>query len=228
MTEEEIAAQKAEEDRVKAEADAKAKAEADAKAAEEKRKSDEEAEARRKATQSSNLTEEQWVALEKGYGMPRQQLLANWAMIQNAQASHPANKLLEKDAWAEATKGVKDISFFEGDAKKAVESLTPAERQDPKRVREKIMAVRGEKIQAAGGDGETRRFSSGLDGGASEGGGGGGKGAEMPEFAGADIDKRDQAEVFKRYGFKDKAEWQEHQKKAISVDESNFVPKFGR
>lgn len=221
-----IAAQKAEEDakaaeaKAKADADAaKAKADADAaaKAEEDKKKA---------APQNNALSEEQWVALEKGYGLPRTQILANWSMIQAAAKNNPANKLLEKDAWGEATRGVKDIAFYEAEAKKAVEELSPEDRMNPKKVREKIMSVRGEKMDSAQGGG-ARRVASGFDSGGSGDRTSRSQDNESPDFSGLPSDvAHDEQEVFTKFGFTSKKDFESMKKKEINIEDGNFVPKW--
>lgn len=222
---EDLAAQKEKEEAEKKAAEEKAKAEEEAKkkAEEAKKKAEaEEAEKKKNQAQQGALTEEQWLALEKNYGMPRGQILANWSMIQAAQANSPANRLLEKDALEEAKKGITDISFYSEDVDKAIAAMTPQDRQDARKVRKEIMAVRGEKMKSAG-DG-ARRVATGLSDGSS------GepviKETDMPEFTGAADEKHDQKEVFEKFGFKDAKEWKAHQSREIPVDERNFVPKW--
>lgn len=229
MGDEDIAAEKAREEeaaRSKTEADAKVKADAETKSradAEAATKAEEEK--KKSQTVQGSLTDDQWVALEKNYGMPRGQILANWSMIQAAQKNNPANKLLEKDAWGEATKGVKDIAFYEAEAKKAVEELSPEDRMNSKKVREKIMSVRGEKMDSASGG--ARRVGSGF-----ERGGTGERSSEeraddAPDFSGLPQDvAHDEAEVFRKFGFSNKKEFESMKSKEINVSEGNFVPKY--
>lgn len=222
--EQDIAEAKAKEEaeaKAKAEAEAaKLKADEDAKVEAERKK----AEAARVAAGTGGPTEEQWLALEKQSGMTRQQILFANSIAQAAAQNSPAVKVVEKDAWGEATKDVTDLKFYEKEAREAVATLTPLERQDPKRVREKVMAVRGEKVKSASGDGVTRRVSSGLDPGG--GGPGNEKEEDMPEFSGTKDDIHDQQEVFQKFGFSSKKDWDTHTKKVIPVQDENFVPKW--
>ena len=226
-TEEDIAAQKAQEDadaKVKADADAKAKADADAAS---KVKADEQAAAALKAS-AGDATEAQWKAYETSSGLTRQQIQSAWVIAQTAQMNGPAGRVMEKDAWGEATKGVADVSFYEEDARKAVAALTPQERQDPKRVRKEIMAVRGEKIGAAGANGGTRRMGSGFETGGTTDAGGGTTEGERPDWSGlSKEDQHDREEVFRKFGFSDKKDWAAHDTRDLHIlSDDNFKPKF--
>jgi len=170
--EEDIAAKKAKEDADKKAAEEAAFKSKQEKEAADKLKADEEAKKKAQQPTVANLTEEQWQVLEKQYDSPRKQILMAWSIAQAAHLNSPALKVVEKDAWEEATKDVADINFFKEDAKKAVEAMSPQDRQDPKKVRKEVMAVRGEKVRMSSDGGGARRFSSGLDSGGSSSDGG--------------------------------------------------------
>lgn len=228
MTEEEAAAAKAEADARAAEEAKAAEAAAKAKQEEDARKAEESRRAAAASGGMNGMSEEQWQALEKQYGIPRNQIILQATIAKSMMDAGPQARLLEKEAMRDAKDGIPDFNFYESDVKKALDALPAADRQNPDRIKSLYYEVKGRKVTEGKfpPDDSTprRRVSSGLGSGSNDQT----KNQQdtLPDFGKGD-DAHDAQEVFEKFGFKDKKEWDSMQSREVPLpDESKWQPKF--
>ena len=175
--------------------------------------------------QSAQFTDEQWKQLEGTYNLNRQQILGVWALNQAAMVNSPQSKIVEEKMFDKVKNSLTpQMQAVAPEVQKELEKMTPVERMDEGRVREKFqqvigkMAMEGKLASKPAGNGTGRMTTGTQDGG-----------TVVIEGAGAtDLNglSSDEKEVAKRYGFKDKKDMEKNRAKEIPLNEADWKPVF--
>lgn len=174
------------------------------------------------------ISEDQWKQFEQQTDLSRKQILAVWSISQASLTNSPHTKVVEKEILNEAkTKLPKEFSQYDDEVKAEINKLSQTERINSEKIEELYYKVAGrnlagKKPQPQNQPQPQRRIVSGVESGGitiepliSEG-------DQIPANLSSD-----EKEIYKRYGFKSKKEFDHHNKRDISLEnEENWKPVF--